>query len=98
MVLVTQKRDASTDALLEEVRRKFIAHRVLILVDKSVQGEFRAGPHPSPLSDSLLLARNPHLAELTGPVRGQEVLVCRDFACTLPVTELEALRQRLEQL
>lgn len=76
--------DVNTQALLDVVRSRFIPGRVLAVLD---------GPSGTA---SLLYKRHESLVRLR-PISGKSTAyVCRNFACSLPVTEPEELASLLD--
>ncbi len=70
----------ATRALLREIRRSYIPNRIIML---------RRPDGPAPVGVPLLADR--------GQIDGQPtVYLCRDYACRLPVTSVEALRGQLK--
>ncbi|CAH0564649.1 unnamed protein product [Brassicogethes aeneus] len=79
-----ETKDNETQALLDVVRSRFIPGRILAVADGPTG---RAG---------LLYSRHETLSRLK-PVRGKAAAyVCRNFACSLPVTEPGDLAQSLD--
>ncbi|XP_031354911.1 spermatogenesis-associated protein 20-like [Photinus pyralis] len=79
-----EREDNNTQALLDVVRNSLLPGRILALADGPTG---RAG---------LLYSRHETLARLH-PVHGKSAAyVCRNFACSLPVTEPEELATSLE--
>lgn len=80
-----QTEDNNTQALLDVVRTRFIPGRILAIADGPGG---RAG---------LLYRRHEALARLQ-PVHGKPAAyVCRNFACSLPVTEPDDLATSLDE-
>lgn len=79
-----QAEDNNTQALLDVVRTRFLPGRILAVADGPGG---RAG---------LLYTRHESLARLV-PVQGKSAAyVCRNFACSLPVTEPAELADNLD--
>ena len=83
IVLVGDRRDAGTEALLRALHSRFVPNRVVMLVD-------------SPEARRALAAGIPSI-EFMEKVEGRaSAYVCRNYACQLPVTESEKLAELIQ--
>lgn len=76
---------ADTRAMLAAVRERFIPHRVLLLAD--------GGPQQAELASMLPFVRD--MGAKDGRATGY---VCENYACQLPVNDLEAFKAQLDHL
>jgi len=82
VLLAGSKDDPATLALAHEVWRRFLPRRVLVLVDAAAREA---------------LASHLPVASQVAPVGGKPTAyVCEDYACRLPVTEVEQLAELLQ--
>lgn len=85
MFIAGKTEDNNTQALLDVIRSRFIPGRILAVTDGSGGG---AG---------LLYRRHESLARLRTVQGKPAAYVCRNFACSLPVTEPEELASNLDE-
>ena len=83
IVVASERRDAASGALLDEVRKRFYPNQVVLLA--------------VPGAAAQALAKIAPFVADKKPVSGKAAAyVCRNHACQLPVTEPEALRRILQ--
>jgi uncharacterized protein YyaL (SSP411 family) len=83
IVIVGDPQKAATQSLLEKVHGRYLPNKVLVVA------------HPDQADE--LSQRIPLLAGRTQIDGFATAYVCENYACQLPVTELQALRAQLEQ-
>ena len=82
IVIAGKNGDEKTTALLKEVHRHFLPHKVLILADGSAGQKFFAEKNEAIASMSMIDGK-------------PAAYVCQDFTCKAPVTEIKALNELL---
>jgi uncharacterized protein YyaL (SSP411 family) len=83
IILVGEKESVDTQALLRELRRRFVPNRIVLLLD-------------SPQTHKALAAWIPSIESITSPGGRARAYVCRNYTCQLPVSEAERFGELIQ--
>ena len=84
-IVIAGKRDsADTRKFLEEIARRYLPNKILLLADGDSNQEF-------------LASRLPFLASMTSLENRVTAYICEDYACSFPTTDLTQFRALLER-
>ncbi|KAE9555205.1 hypothetical protein FO519_001555 [Halicephalobus sp. NKZ332] len=89
-IVVISPSHEEAQPMIEEIQKRYLPDKSLILLTTDSTSE-----------SSFLLSKSEHLRELVRtPLKDDQptVFVCENFACSLPINELGALKTRLDQI
>lgn len=84
IVIAGQANDAVTQSMLKEIYLRFMPNKIIMLHKTGVEG-------------GKMEALAPFLKEQTSPGGKTTVYVCQDYACALPVTDVDGLKLLLDK-
>ena len=89
-IVIVSPSQEEAKPIVEEIQKRYLPDKSLILLTTDSTSE-----------SSFLLSKNEHLRDLAqSPLKDGKptVFICENFACSLPINDLSALKSRLDQI